>query len=59
VCLTGLAATVHPEQEPLRVVPKLDYERYSGTWFEVARLPFRYQKDCASDDTAPNGPAGV
>ena len=56
LCLTVLAATVHPDQEPLRVVPKLDYERYSGTWFEVARLPFRYQKDCASDVTASYAP---
>lgn len=39
-------------QPALRTVPQVDYARYAGTWFEVARLPFRYQKDCASDVTA-------
>lgn len=56
LCVPVLAAMARADQEPLRVVPKLDYERYSGTWFEVARLPFRYQKDCASDVTASYTP---
>ena len=51
-------------QQPLRTVGDIDYARYAGTWFEVARLPFKYQKDCASDVTAtyapqPNGRIAV
>jgi apolipoprotein D and lipocalin family protein len=45
-----------PELAPLRTVGEVDYARYSGTWFEVARLPFKYQKDCASDVTANYAP---
>lgn len=44
------------ELPPLRTVGEVDYARYSGTWFEVARLPFKYQKDCASDVTANYAP---
>ena len=28
-----------PVSQPLRVVPNVDYQRYAGTWFEIARLP--------------------
>ena len=38
------------------MVDQVDYERYSGTWYEVARLPFRFQKQCVSDVTATYGP---
>jgi apolipoprotein D and lipocalin family protein len=31
----------------LRTVPKLDLGRYQGKWYEVARLPNRFQSDCA------------
>jgi apolipoprotein D and lipocalin family protein len=36
----------------LRVVPTVDYERYAGTWYEIARLPNRFERRCASDVTA-------
>ena len=36
----------------LRVVPAVDYQRYAGTWFEIARLPNRFQRVCAGDVTA-------
>jgi apolipoprotein D and lipocalin family protein len=36
----------------LSVVPDLDLQRYSGTWFEVARLPNRFQRKCAGNVTA-------
>jgi apolipoprotein D and lipocalin family protein len=34
------------------VVPTVDLERYAGRWFEVARLPNRFQKKCVGDVTA-------
>ena len=37
---------------PLRVVPSVDLNRYAGKWYEIARLPNWFQKDCASDVTA-------
>lgn len=50
------AASSAAAQGPLRVVDQVDYERYSGTWYEIARLPFRFQKQCVSDVTATYGP---
>ena len=37
---------------PLTVVPSIDIQRYAGTWFEIARLPNSFQKQCAGDVTA-------
>lgn len=34
---------------PLATVAAVDLERYAGDWFEVARLPNRFQTDCAGD----------
>lgn len=39
-------------KEPLRVVPSVDLPRYAGLWYEVARLPNRFEEKCASDVTA-------
>jgi apolipoprotein D and lipocalin family protein len=38
--------------EPLAAVPSVDLKRYVGKWYEIARYPNRFQKDCASDTTA-------
>ena len=40
------------EKEPLRVVPSVDLRRYEGLWYEVARLPNRFEEKCAGDVTA-------
>lgn len=39
-------------QTPLQTVPKVDLPRYAGKWFELARLPNRFEKKCARDVTA-------
>ena len=36
---------------PLEVVPKVDLEKYLGKWYEIARLPAKFQEDC-SETTA-------
>src|SRR5262249_36824167 len=41
------AAMPHPI-----VVPVLDLMRYSGTWYEIARLPTRHERRCADEVTA-------
>jgi apolipoprotein D and lipocalin family protein len=48
------------KKPPLRVVPDVNLARYAGQWFEIARLPNRFQKRCAGEVTAtytvqPNG----
>lgn len=45
-CTACLAA------QPVSSVPALDVSRYAGQWHEIARLPNRFQKDCARDITA-------
>ncbi|NVM92777.1 apolipoprotein D and lipocalin family protein [Variovorax sp. SG517] len=37
---------------PLQVVAPVDLERYAGLWHEQARLPNRFQKQCAGPVTA-------
>lgn len=51
-----LAQTLRAQETPLDVVPQVHFERYAGTWYEIARLPFRYQEDCARDVTAAYTP---
>jgi len=36
----------------LQTVSHLDLTRYIGRWYEIARYPTRFEKDCASDVTA-------
>ncbi len=51
--LTGLLiGTAAVAAEPLALVDTLDLERYQGRWYEIARLPNRFQSQCASDVTA-------
>lgn len=33
-------------------IPRLDVPRYMGTWYEIAKYPNRFQKDCAGFTTA-------
>jgi len=37
---------------PLEVVPSVDLHRYVGTWYEIARLPNRFQEDCTGNVSA-------
>ena len=36
----------------LQAVPYVDLARYVGRWYEIARYPNRFEKDCASNVTA-------
>ena len=40
------------EKREARSVPTLDLQRYLGLWFEIGRLPLRYEDDGARDVTA-------
>lgn len=33
-------------------VPRVDLDRYLGTWYEICRLPMKYEDETASDITA-------
>ena len=47
---SGLAAS--DDNKPLAVVPKVELSRYAGKWYEIARLPNRFQKKCEGDVSA-------
>src|SRR5689334_17575071 len=34
------------------VVPHINFDRYAGTWHEIARFPNRFQKKCVANVTA-------
>jgi lipocalin/ligand-binding SRPBCC domain-containing protein len=35
--------------EPVRTVPFVDLDRYAGDWFESARFPNRFQRQCVAE----------
>jgi apolipoprotein D and lipocalin family protein len=44
-----LGAWVQAASEPVRTVAKVDLDRYIGEWFEIARFPNRFQRQCEGD----------
>jgi len=50
--LAGVVKLYGSAQHPLVVVPSVDLAKYSGKWYEIARLPNRFQKKCVGDTTA-------
>lgn len=49
--LAGAALAFRNKADP-PVVAHVDLARYQGKWYEIARLPTRFERDCASDVTA-------
>lgn len=47
-CATSNSA----QNNPLGTVPAIDVPRYMGKWYEIARLPNRFQNMCASNVSA-------
>ena len=38
--------------EPLQTIARLDVGRYLGTWYEIAKCPNRFQRQCVADTSA-------
>lgn len=56
--IAALAVAVAPTLQPavqaqtasqVRTVPSVDLDRYAGEWFEIARFPNRFQRQCVGD----------
>jgi apolipoprotein D and lipocalin family protein len=49
---TLLAAERGARAAPVTPIPGLDVPRYMGAWYEIAKYPNRFQKQCAGNTTA-------
>jgi apolipoprotein D and lipocalin family protein len=50
LCLTSALAA--QKQADLPTVPSVDLERYTGRWFEIAKYPNKFQKQCVANTAA-------
>jgi apolipoprotein D and lipocalin family protein len=56
LAIFGLKALAFGVDEPLETVDHVDLTRYLGKWFEIARLPLRWENKCACCVTATYKP---
>lgn len=56
LAITGCATS--GSRLPMQTVPRVDLDRYAGTWHEVALYPNRFQRECVADTTATYTPLG-
>jgi apolipoprotein D and lipocalin family protein len=45
----AIASSALAQTRPVRTVDKVDLSRYLGGWFEIARFPNRFQRQCLGD----------
>ena len=58
IAAAALLAACTSTHLPLATVQAVDLDRYYGTWYEIARLPNRFQAMCVSDTRATYRPDG-
>ncbi len=51
---TSWAADATPTEPaaPVRTVANVDLDRYLGQWYEIAKFPMYFQRNCVADTTA-------
>jgi apolipoprotein D and lipocalin family protein len=59
ICLFILGLTIisasddnGKKRKPPETVEEVDFKKYAGLWYEIARMPNRFQKKCAGETTA-------
>jgi apolipoprotein D and lipocalin family protein len=52
LCLPREASSEEDTLPHVTPVARVDLDRYAGTWYEVAKIPNRFQKGCARGTTA-------
>ena len=53
--INGLCVAEEPTmtpETPVKVVDSVSMQRYAGLWYEIAKIPNRFQKKCAGGTTA-------
>ncbi len=43
---TSCTSNLKKSEVPLQTVPYVDLTKYTGTWYEIARFPHRFQEGC-------------
>jgi apolipoprotein D and lipocalin family protein len=44
-----LAAGTNARAQAVTALPSVDLNRFAGAWYEIARLPFKREKECIAD----------
>ena len=52
ILTSGVSSAQTKNQPALQTVSSVDLKQYSGKWFEIARYPNKFQKDCVGNTTA-------
>ena len=52
VLAIALTSNATAQEAPVQTIASLDVNRYVGTWYEIAKYPNRFQKQCASHTRA-------
>jgi len=60
VHVSVLDAAAEQDKAPLKAIAQLDFQRYLGRWYEIAKFPNRFQRQCVWGTSAdysllPNG----
>jgi len=50
--LVTVGVTVEADVAPLQTIRSVDVPRYMGRWYEIAKFPNRFQRQCVSDGVA-------
>lgn len=50
--IQGMFSTAPAQTRDLEAVPRVDLKRYAGKWYEIAKYPNRFQKQCVANTTA-------
>ena len=50
--LAGVVKVLAGRGRPMNVAAHIDLKKYAGKWYEIARLPNRFEKKCSGDSTA-------
>lgn len=52
LAILALISSIFAKQTDPKTVSSVDLNRYTGKWFEIARYPNRFQKQCVGNVTA-------
>lgn len=52
ILFSFLSISIFAQQQPLKTVDYVDIKQYIGLWYEIAKIPNRFQSHCVKGTTA-------